>query len=300
LSDATAPATPVPAATLLLVRDGPTGLEVFMVKRHHEIDFMPGAMVFPGGKLDPGDSDPALRPLCAGVDDVSDADLAMRVGAIREAFEECGVLLARERGAAELVDAARLTALETRYRDALQDESVSLVEMLEGERLVLACDRLEHFAHWITPERVPRRYDTHFFLGVAPPDHLAAHDGSESVDSVWISPADAIAEEKAGRRTIIFPTMLNLMKLGRATRCDEALAAARAGTVVPVLPRIARRGDAVVVEIPADADYGLTEYPVDGMRPVPSGGTRRPAPGGDQDPADRLASRSRRYPITSE
>jgi 8-oxo-dGTP pyrophosphatase MutT (NUDIX family) len=269
------PALPVPAATLLLVRDGPTGLEVFMVKRHHKIDFMPGAMVFPGGKLDPGDSDPALRPLCAGVGDVSDEDLAMRVGAIREAFEECGVLLARAKGQRDVVDAARLTTLEARYRDALQDESVTLTEMITNENLELACDLLEHFAHWITPERVPRRYDTHFFLVAAPPDHVAAHDGTESVDSIWISPADAIEEEKAGRRTIIFPTMLNLMKLGRSKRSDDALAAARAASVVPVLPTMAKRDEGMVVQIPAEADYGVTEYPVDAMRPVPSGGTRR-------------------------
>jgi 8-oxo-dGTP pyrophosphatase MutT (NUDIX family) len=272
------PAIPVPAATLLLVRDGPTGLEVFMVKRHHKIDFMPGAMVFPGGKLDPGDSDPALRPLCAGVDGVSDENLAMRIGAIREAFEECGVLLARAKGDHAVVDAERLSELEARYRDALQDESVSLTEMVTNENLELACDLLVHFAHWITPERVPRRYDTHFFLVVAPPDHVAAHDGTESVDSIWISPADAIEEEKAGRRTIIFPTMLNLMKLGRSKRSDDAVAAAQAGSVVPVLPTMAKRDGVAVVQIPADADYGVTEYPVDAMRPVPSGGTRRPEP----------------------
>jgi 8-oxo-dGTP pyrophosphatase MutT (NUDIX family) len=276
VSDAPPPSIPVPAATLLLVRDGATGLEVFMVKRHHEIDFMPGAMVFPGGKLDPGDSDPALRPLCAGVSDVSDEDLAMRVGAIREAFEECGVLLARGKGERKLVDAARLSELEARYRDALQDESVTLTEMVTNENLELACDLLAHYAHWITPERVPRRYDTHFFLVAAPPDHVAAHDGSESVDSIWISPADAIEEEKAGRRTIIFPTLLNLMKLGRSQRCDDALAAARTGTVVPVLPTMAKRDEGMVVQIPAEAGYGVTEYPVDAMRPVPSGGTRRP------------------------
>jgi 8-oxo-dGTP pyrophosphatase MutT (NUDIX family) len=272
------PAIPVPAATLLLVRDGPTGLEVFMVKRHHKIDFMPGAMVFPGGKLDPGDSDPALRPLCAGVDGVSDENLAMRIGAIREAFEECGVLLARAKGDHAVVDAERLSELEARYRDALQDESVSLTEMVTNENLELACDLLVHFAHWITPERVPRRYDTHFFLVAAPPDHVAAHDGTESVDSIWISPADAIEEEKAGRRTIIFPTMLNLMKLGRSKRSDDAVAAAQAGSVVPVLPTMAKRDGAMLVQIPADADYGVTEYPVDAMRPVPSGGTRRPEP----------------------
>jgi 8-oxo-dGTP pyrophosphatase MutT (NUDIX family) len=275
VADHPAPSVPVPAATLLLVRDGPGGLEVFMVKRHHEIDFMPGAMVFPGGKLDPSDQDPALRAHCAGADGLSDEALAMRVGAIREAFEECGVLLARPRGERALVDAGRLAALEARHRAALQEDRTTLAQVVDEERLELACDALVHFAHWITPERVPRRYDTHFFLVAAPPDQVAAHDGSESVGSVWISPAAAIAEEQAGRLTIVFPTLLNLMKLGRSASAAEALAAARAATVVPVLPRIARGADGPVVKIPAEADYGLDEYAIDATRPVPSGGTRR-------------------------
>ncbi|HUN49527.1 MAG TPA: hypothetical protein VMU42_00345, partial [Candidatus Sulfotelmatobacter sp.] len=105
------PAVAVPAATVLLLRDGAPGLEVFMVVRHHQIDFASGALVFPGGKVDQGDADPGLRARCRGAEGIDDATLALRVAAIREAYEECGVLLACPRGAAGLVPGARLKAL---------------------------------------------------------------------------------------------------------------------------------------------------------------------------------------------
>ena len=267
-----APAVPVPAATLLLVRDAEPGLEIFMVKRHHEIDFMPGAMVFPGGKLDPEDWDASLRPRCTGAEQLEDEPLAMRVGAIREAFEECGVLLARARGDDALVDGARLRDIDARYREKLSAGDAPMTELVEAEDLELACDRLVHFAHWITPERVPRRFDTHFFVVETPPDHVAVHDGGESVESVWISPAEAIAEEEAGRLTIIFPTLLNLKKLGASQTVAEALEAARTGTVVPVLPRVAKGEHGPVVRIPIEAGYGVSEAPV---QDVPQPGRKR-------------------------
>ena len=166
-----------------------------MVVRHHQIDFASGALVFPGGKVDAGDYD--VRNYCDGADSADDTAVAMMVGAIREAFEECGILLARERGSSALLPGERLSNLE-HYRDPLNRGEISLIEFLEKEKLRLACDTLQHFAHWITPEMLPKRFDTHFYLAVAPSDHLAIHDGHESVDSVWISPDSAI-KGKRGR-----------------------------------------------------------------------------------------------------
>lgn len=208
-----APAAPVPAATLLLVRDGASGLEVFMLERHPAVEFVPGALVFPGGKVQPSDADPALRPRYRGAGDLSDEGLALRAAAIREAFEECRILLARRQGEFALVAGDPLRELATRFRSALQSGASDLRALLEIGDLELAGDLLIPYAHWITPEIVSRRFDTHFFLASAPPDQAALHEGGESVDSLWISPADAIAEEQAGRRTIIFPTLLNLRKL---------------------------------------------------------------------------------------
>src|SRR5882724_11469901 len=112
-------AVPVPAATILLLRDGAEGLEVFMVKRHHQIDFVAGALVFPGGRVDKGDYEAALRDHADGGNDWSDVMRAMGVAAIREEFEESGILLARDARSNALVSAERLAALET-YRKALE------------------------------------------------------------------------------------------------------------------------------------------------------------------------------------
>lgn len=246
---------PVPSATLLLVRDGASGLEVFMVMRHRQIDFAPGAMVFPGGKVDDADHAPELAARCRGLDRLAGEERALRIAALREAFEECGVLLARQRGEAELVPAARAGEIEARHRAALHTGERSLLEIVEREDLELACDLPVPFAHWITPEGAPRRYDTHFFLVAAPEAQVAAHDGQESVDSVWIAPAAAQAEEEAGRLTIVFPTVMQLAKLGRSASVAEALAAARREEVVTVLPWIAPSDDGPVLCIPEDAGY---------------------------------------------
>jgi 8-oxo-dGTP pyrophosphatase MutT (NUDIX family) len=251
-------AEPVPAATILLLRDAAAGLEVFLVERHHEIDFATGALVFPGGKLDRGDRDPRALARCAPSPG-DEAALALRVAAIRETFEEAGVLLARPRGSRALVDPARSSEICGRHRAGLLADAIALADVAEAEDLELATDRLVPFAHWITPEFMPKRFDTHFFLVQAPPDQAAVHDGSESVDSTWTTPAAALAEAEAGRRTIIFPTLLNLRKLGRSRSVAEALERARQEPLVTVLPRVERRGGRAVVCIPPEAGYDVTE-----------------------------------------
>ena len=251
-----APTSPVPAATILMLRDGTAGLEVFMVVRHHQIDFASGALVFPGGKVAAGDSH--VRRRCTGVDDADDVALALQVGAIREAFEECGVLLAREAGKQDLVSAARLLQLQP-YRDALVKNEVSISDFLHREDLVLACDLLQPFAHWVTPTMMPKRFDTWFYLARAPADHLAIHDGHESVDSVWINPAAALSGAQTGQYTVIFPTRLNIEMLGTSSSVDEAMTMARSRTIVPVLPWTEKRDTGVFLCIPAEAGYSITE-----------------------------------------
>ena len=251
--------TIIPSATLLLVRDAPGGLEVFMVKRNHAIDFMPGAMVFPGGKVDPADSDPALTASWHRGEDRFPETLAARVAAIRESFEECGILLARERGSDALLDEARARSIDARHRAALCRGERDLAAIVAEEDLELAGDLPTHFAHWITPEMMPKRFDTHFFLVETPAGQSAVHDGGESVDSVWITPQRAIAEEAAARLSIIFPTLMQLRKLARHARVADALAASRAEPVVTVLPHIEEGGEGPVLHIPIDAGYGVSE-----------------------------------------
>lgn len=254
------PPEPKPSATILLLRDGARGLEVFMVQRHHQIDFATGAMVFPGGKVDAADADPALAARCDGT--VSDALRPIHVAAIRETFEESGVLLARPAGQRGLVPAARLAEIEQRHRAALNSGERTLREVVEREELRLANDLLVPFAHWITPVFMPKRFDTHFYLVAAPPDQLALHDGGESVDSVWTRPEDAAAERAAGRRTIIFPTFMQVTKLGRSRSVAEAIDAARSAPVVTVLPQVEDRAGEKVMVIPAEAGYDVTAAPL--------------------------------------
>lgn len=230
-----------------------------MVERHHQIDFATGALVFPGGKLDPGDRDPRALARCAAQTDLGEAELALRVAAIRETFEEAGVLLARTRGANQLVDALRAREVERRSRARLLADEIAIASIAEAEDLELAADLLVRFAHWITPEFMPRRFDTHFFLVPAPADQAARHDGGESVDSTWTTPAVALTEAEAGRRTILFPTLLNLRKLGRSRSVVEALERARREPVVTVLPRLERRDGRSVVRIPPEAGYDVSE-----------------------------------------
>jgi len=253
--------TPVPAATILMLRDGPDGLETFMVVRHHQIDFASGALVFPGGKVDQGDFD--VRQYCHGVDDADDTAVGLMAGALREAFEECGILLARPAGSEELIAGERLEAL-TPYRDRLHKGEVSLADFLEQEALVLACDKLQHFAHWITPDMMPKRFDTHFYLAAAPADHLALHDGHESVDSVWICPADATAGAKDKTYTIIFPTLMNIEMLGESRSVDEAMQMAAQRNIVTVLPVVEQREDGNYLCIPAEAGYSVVEQKMPG------------------------------------
>lgn len=260
------PAPTLASSTVLLLRDDRGPFEVFMVQRHHQIDFASSALVFPGGKVDAADRDPALRARCTGAEALDDDTFAIQVSAVRETFEECGVLLARACGDERLMPESEVRPLETRYRADLVAGRVTLREIAEAHDLALALDVLVPFAHWITPEFMPKRFDTWFYLVPAPRDQVAAHDGEESVDSVWIAPDAAIADAKAGLRTIIFPTLRNVIKLGRAKSVAEAIANARSKPVVTVLPTVGKGPNGPVIRIPADADYDLTEAPLDEAR----------------------------------
>ena len=257
---------PVPAraaASLLLGRDGPDGPELFLLARSHRSAFASGALVYPGGAVDDADRNPALRERSQGSDALDEEELAFRIAAIREAFEECGILLARARGSNRLVGRRRVDSIKHRFAGSLADHSLDMRELAEAEDLVLACDRLAPFAHWITPETQPKRFDTHFFLASAPADQEAMHDGHESIDSVWITPDALVKAADAGAWYVMFPTRLNAQKFGRSASVADALAAARAAPVVTVMPRGRKVEGGRRLRIPASAGYGLTEALVD-------------------------------------
>ena len=249
-----------PAATVLLLRpsqpgDAASPLEVFMVVRHHAIDAFSGALVFPGGKLEEADGDARLKARCAGADAISAGELKFRVAGVREAFEECGVLLARKRGQRNLVAASDLKGIAERWRTKLVKDEASIVDLVEGEDLEIATDLMTPFAHWITPVFAPKRFDTWFYLAEAPEDQLALHDGSESVESVWIGPQQAIGEAAAGKRTLVHATTKNLELLAEGGTVTGALSQASERKIVTVQPWVEHRDGKRYLCLPEGAGY---------------------------------------------
>jgi 8-oxo-dGTP pyrophosphatase MutT (NUDIX family) len=245
---------------VLLVRPSQPGdmaspLEVFMVVRHHQIDAFSGALVFPGGKLEDADGDPRLRARCGGADKIGDGELKFRIAGVREAFEECGILLARKQGQRAVIAAADLKGIEEKWRAKLAKDEASIVDLVEAEDLELATDLMVPFAHWITPTFAPRRFDTWFFLAEAPEDQIALHDGSESVDSVWIAPQLAIDEAAAGRRTLVHATTKNLELLAEGVTVTGAISQATERKIVTVQPWVENRDGKRFLHIPPDAGY---------------------------------------------
>ncbi len=248
------------AATVLLLRDGDDGFEVFMVKRPAESAGFANALVFPGGRLDDADANiDALAELCRRPDGISDDDMAHRVCGIRETFEEACVLLARPRGSDSLIGGDHAIQIVERYRKRLHSGEIGLADIAAAEDLEFASDLLIPFAHWVTPEGRPRRFDTRFYLAPAPADQVAAHDDIELVQSTWTSPARVIAEADAGLWTVVFVTRANLLKLGEAESIPDAFDRARRSRVVMISPQVERVEGGSIFRIPADAGYAITE-----------------------------------------
>ncbi len=268
------PSPPRPATTVLLLRPSKRGdagslLEVFMVVRHHQIDAFSGALVFPGGKLEDADGDKKLRARSTGAASLSDDELKFRIAGIREAFEECGILLAHKRGHKELIGAAALKPIEERWRARLTKDEASIVDLVEAEDLELATEFMTPYAHWITPTFAPKRFDTWFFLAEAPADQVALHDGSESVDSVWIGAQAAIDEAKGGKRMLVHATQKNLELLAEGDTVAGAIAQAAKRKIVTVQPWVEARDGKRFLHLPPDAGYHnlVREIPLQGGIP---------------------------------
>jgi 8-oxo-dGTP pyrophosphatase MutT (NUDIX family) len=250
---------PRPASTILLLRDSAATsgeIEVFMMVRHYEIDFNSGALVFPGGSVDKGDQEIIANPkLYCGGEGLDASALSFRIAAIRETFEESGILLARARGSNSLVDARRAGEIEAAHRVALCEGKATFSGILADNGLLLALDELVPYAHWITPEGMPKRFDTWFFLAAAPPAQVGAHDGRESTDSIWLSPREALAGGDSGRFKLPFPTTRNLIKLGRQPSVSAALDDSRGKPIVTVMPVMTKLNGGRQLRIPREAGY---------------------------------------------
>jgi 8-oxo-dGTP pyrophosphatase MutT (NUDIX family) len=246
---------PVPAATIILVRDGQPGLEVLVLRKASGKHFAGGAWVFPGGKAE--DTDLAF----AGQSDAMADDFAgLKVAAVREMFEECRILLAREPGAAEVLDAERRETL-------LAGSDKPMLEIAAAASLDLATESLERFAHWITPPSRAKRFDTHFFVAPAPAGQAdVTVDGYEIVDANWCRPTDMLDEVHAGRLKLVLPTMMNLIKLSHWEDVDALITHTRREEVFCVRPKRVDTPEGQQIVIPEEAGYGVTTIPSQFLR----------------------------------
>jgi 8-oxo-dGTP pyrophosphatase MutT (NUDIX family) len=247
---------PKPAATVLLLRDQPL-FQVLMVKRHHQIDFASGALVFPGGKTQAGDSDERWAAHSVGWDQLDALQRTLRIAAIRETFEEAGLLLAQGADGSPFE-----AACDVAVRRTVDVGEAAFIDVVSDLGVRLRLDDMAVFARWITPTVMPKRFDTWFYALHAPPGQMAACDGSETVDAEWLAPAEAIRLAAAGERSIIFPTLMNLRLLAEARDARDCIARARARSLVTVLPEVLVRNGETGLSIPSNAGYGEVWQPL--------------------------------------
>lgn len=256
------PAPPRDSATVILVRDGVGGLEVFMLERHLQSDFAGGAYVFPGGTIDQRDLDPSASayldgPDAAGaathIDAPEDRSLAFYLCAIRETFEEAGVLLARDDGGPVRFDDPAVQERFAGYRRELNARAGSLAALASSERLRFSGDLLHYYARWITPEFAPKRYDARFFVATMPDGQSPLHDDLETTASTWIRPVDALARAAEGLFSIIFPTRKTLEALAAFVTADAVIASTRGKHIPAVLPKVVLADGQPRVVLPGDA-----------------------------------------------
>jgi 8-oxo-dGTP pyrophosphatase MutT (NUDIX family) len=267
------------AATVILVRDavdedGGDAIEVCMLRRNLTSEFVAGVYVFPGGSVDPDDRGGAAEELSRGLTDaeasailgVESGGLSFWVAALRECFEEAGVLVAEPVGSGGPDAGGSDALLDTSdpevgrrfaaYRDAVNEGSVRLLDVCRAENLRLATDTVHYVSHWITPELAPRRYDTRFFVTVAPAGQIASHDDGETIATIWVRPAQALARQAAGDIELLPPTIANLRSIEGFTSTAEVMAWAGTITkVITILPVVLIEDGRVLILRPGDEGY---------------------------------------------
>lgn len=273
----------IEASSVLLLRDGAQGLETFVVVRHRKSTSFAGMLVFPGGQVDPEDADPVLHGRCDLEAEKAAAHLAafpsperalaQYVAAVRELFEEAGVLLARRRG--DWIDGARDGCDLAALRAALHAGQSDLLALCREADLVLAPSALSFFAHWVTPEAAPMRFDTRFFVAALPPGQEASCDGRETSAGEWLAPAEALERYRRGEAQLVPPTFVLLSELARLRDVGAAHALAAARPVTRVLPRWFSDEGGPAFLYPGDVAYdgGDPERPGPRRRLVTRAGT---------------------------
>lgn len=249
------PVVATAAATVVLLRPAAAGFEVLFVERHGKAAFAGGALVFPGGRVEPGDAE--IGQAFAGL---APADAAGRVAAARETFEEADILVS---------DGPPIARAErTAWRDRLNAGTAGYADFLAATGHRLDAERLIPFAHWVPPETVAiaRRFDTLFYLAVPPAGEIASADGGETVSAHWLAPAEVIARADAGTVSLVFPTRRNVERLAQYASLDALLGATRARPLTRIQPEIVARADGHWLTIPEGCDYPVTAEPLAAVR----------------------------------
>lgn len=263
-----------PAATVMLVRDAESsGVEVFMMRRTAAAVFAASQYVFPGGKVDDADHAINMEPWCTGRTDATSSGLlqvpagglSFWVAAIRECFEEAGVLLARPASSNQIIsfDDPEVAARYSTYRDEMNAGRLDLGDLCRREDLRLITDAIGYVSHWITPIGPPRRFDARFFIARAPQAQEPLHDDNETVESLWVRPSEALDRFRSGNLAMFPPTAANLEFLADHSSADAALASAVAHdrTPPPVHPKVKANDDGKVVVTLFPGDAGYDEAP---------------------------------------
>ncbi len=249
---------PPHAATVMLVRDAPNGMEVCLVQRTNRTGAFSGLVVFPGGRVDAEDHNEQLVDLPAhelatmmSIDDPAVA-VSNVVAVVRECFEEIGVLLARAK------QGLQPTATElASARQEMRAGTLTFTRFCEDRNLVILSDLVAFAAHWITPKPEKRRFDTRFFVAAMPPGQTVAHDGEELVSSIWLTPQEALTQSKQGTLKMILPTITNLRELSPLASADDAIAHYRSKDSIPTIMPVVTSDDkgSFRIVLPHESDY---------------------------------------------
>jgi 8-oxo-dGTP pyrophosphatase MutT (NUDIX family) len=261
---------PKKAVTVILLRGKePEGFEVFLLKRHEKSSFMGGNFVFPGGRIDRNDVAPEIVPFCKGLTPEEsqqilgrllspDESFAHWVAGIRELFEEAGVLFAKDqRGDSfrpkDSIERERFL----HYRDLLQKGKLTLTQLAQEEKLRFALDQLHYYAHWITPEARPERFDTRFFLARHPSGQEANSDQKETTTGAWLTPKEALERNLKGSIVLSPPTLKTLEDLSRLNNIDEIFHSLKKNEIHPILSILTKMSDESLIILPWDPEYDI-------------------------------------------
>jgi 8-oxo-dGTP pyrophosphatase MutT (NUDIX family) len=261
---------PKKATTIILLRNKKAeGFEIFLLRRHEKSSFMGGNFVYPGGRVDRNDGSSELCSVCKGITLEQahqildgplspDESLAHWVAGIRELFEEAGVLLAYDQtGNPFLLKDPAERERFLNYRNLLQKNKVTIFQLVQEEKLILALDQLHYYAHWITPEARSERFDTRFFLACHPVGQEASCDQRETTTGVWLTPKEALEGNLRGEVLLSPPTLKTLEDLSRFKDIDEVFHSLKKNEIHPVLPILTKiSGDPLII-LPWDPDYEI-------------------------------------------